>query len=334
MRTSRLVLTRVGSADGTGVELEEHDDAAPGPDDVLVEVDAAPINPADQLFMRGRFGVYPRVPHPLGAEGAGRVLRAGAAVDPSMAGRQVVILPTFRHGAWADRVVVPATDVVVIDRPIDPVQLAMLAVGPATAHALLTDYAELKPGDWVGVGLAGSSVGRHVIALAQQARIKTLAIVRSAEAADEVHVLGADEVVVEGAGIGDRMAEALEGRRLRLLFDGGSPALAELLTALEDGGTVVTYGSVHGQPVTIPVQDLIYRRLTLCSFYIVDWVRRTPRDELRRLYADLADLVAAGILSTPVEATYPLDRFAEALGHAGRPERAGKVLFVSQAAAG
>lgn len=312
---SRLILPAVGAEP----VLDKDYDLPLGDADVRVAVDAAPINPADQLFMQGWFGVYPQVPAPLGGEGAGRVVAAGPAADQSLVGKQVIILPTFRHGSWADDVVVPATGVIPVEG--DPQQLAMLPVNPATAYALLHDYVDLKPGDWVGLGLGNSAVGRQVTALARRAGIKVLAIVRSVEAATDA---GADAVLVDGDDLTGRILAALGDQRLRAFFDGGSPDLSHLVPAVADGGTVIAYSAVTGRPPTIPLADLIYRGVSLRSFYILRWLTETPRERLVEVYTELAGLLADGTLGTPVAATYPLEAYREALAHAAR---ASKVLF-------
>jgi NADPH:quinone reductase-like Zn-dependent oxidoreductase len=324
---SRLILTAVGGDPDQTVRLDTDHDLTVGPDEVLVTIEAAPINPADQLFMLGWFGVYPQVPNPLGAEGVGRVTAAGQAVDQALVGRRVVILPTFVQGTWADQVVVPARNVVPVTDQADPTQLAMLAVNPATAYALLNDYVKIEPGEWIGLGLANSGVGQNVIALAKRAGIRVLAIVRREEAAKQVTALGADRVVIDGENLGDRITEALDGAKLRVLFDGGAPGLDELVPHVANGGTVVTYSSVTGAPPTVPLADLIYRGITLRAFYILNWVQTTPREKLERVYGELAELVAQGVLGTEVEATYPLGEYRDALAHAGRQQRTGKILF-------
>ena len=97
--TSRLLLTAVGGNVVDTVSLEVGRDREPGIDEVVVAVEAAPINGADLLFAAGWFAVYPQVPAAMGAEGAGRVVSAGSHVDPALIGRRVIILPTFRYGS-------------------------------------------------------------------------------------------------------------------------------------------------------------------------------------------------------------------------------------------
>jgi NADPH:quinone reductase-like Zn-dependent oxidoreductase len=329
---THVVLTAVGGDPKDTVRLETGEDLTVGQHDVLVEIEAAPINPADFMFMLGWFAVYPQVPNALGAEGVGRVVQVGAGADQALNGRRVVILPTFVQGTWADRVVVPAANVIPVPEGPEATQLAMLAVNPATAYALLNDYVDLAPGQWVGLTLANSGVGHNVIPLAKQRGLKVLAIVRREEAAKQVRALGADAVVLAGDGLPARIAEALNGDKLRLLLDGGSPELDQLTAAIDNGGSVVTYSSISGQPPVVPLQDLVYRGISLRGFYILGWRQQTPRAELERIYGELAQLVADGVLHTEVEATYPLERFGDALAHAGQPERTGKVLFVPEKA--
>ncbi len=134
-----LTLTAVGGDLADNISYSPDDDLSPKADDVVVAVEAAPINNADFLFAAGLLGVDPELPAPLGGEGVGRVVQAGANVDPTLVGRQVLILPTFRYGTWAATTVVPARSVIAVPAGIDLMQLALLGI-PATAYALLNDF--------------------------------------------------------------------------------------------------------------------------------------------------------------------------------------------------
>jgi len=327
---SRLVLNAVGGAVDNTVSVDLGLEGSPGVDDVVIAVEAAPINNADLLFAAGWFSFYPQVPAAMGAEGVGRVVAAGSQVDPALVGRRVVILPTFHYGTWATRTVVPARNVIPVSEQADILQLAMLSVNPAAAYALLNDFVPLRPGDWVGFNLANSAVGHYLIALARRAGIKTLAVVRREEAANEVRQRGADLVVLDGNDLGKRVAEGLRGAKLRALFEGtgDSGEVAQLVTAIEDGGSVIVFSAVTGQSPALPLPDLMYRGISLQGFFILNWIRDTPRERLRRVYGELVELVEQGAIAAVVEATYPLDQYEQALRHAQQNARTGKVLFV------
>lgn len=282
---TNLTLSTVGGDLGETVSLTDTTASAPGPGEVLVAVEAAPLNPADFLYAAGWFGVYSELPAAMGAEGAGRVTAVGDGVDPALTGKRVIILPTFRFGTWADQVAVPAAAVVAVTERADAAQLAMLPVNPATAWALLHDYVELKPGDWVGVTLANSAVGQHVITLAKRAGLHTLAVVRREEAAEQARARGADAVVIDGEDLGEQVAAALGDSRLRLLLDGtgGAEQLGRLVGSVEAGGSVVAFSAATSQAPVLPLGDLIYRGVSLRSFFILNWLRDTPRAELERV---------------------------------------------------
>jgi NADPH:quinone reductase-like Zn-dependent oxidoreductase len=329
---SHLTLTEVGQELDRIVSLDESEPDV-GDGAALVTIEAAPVNNADILFAAGWFGVYPDVPSGLGAEGVGRVTRVGAGVDEALVGQRVLVLPTFQHGTWAQETVVPASRLIPVREDVDALQLATLPVDAATAYALLNDYVALAPGDWIGMNLANSTVGRYLIPLAKRAGIKTLAVVRREAAGDEVRRLGADIVLVDADDLAERASAELDGASLRVLFEGtGDPdQVAKLVALVEEQGTVVAFASATGQTPAVPLADLIYRGISLRSFYILRWLRDTPRERLEQLYDELAELVAQGLLSARIEATFGLEQFSAALVHAQRPARSGKVLFTPAA---
>jgi NADPH:quinone reductase-like Zn-dependent oxidoreductase len=83
---SRLILTAVGGDLADTVSLDGGPERSPGVDDVVIEIEAAPINNGDVLFAAGWFAIYPQVPAAMGAEGVGRVVAAGSQADPALSG--------------------------------------------------------------------------------------------------------------------------------------------------------------------------------------------------------------------------------------------------------
>ena len=324
---SQLVITEYGDVT-TALKLDESPDRTLGADDVLVALEAAPINPSDFLLAGGYYAYRPELPAPIGGEGVGRVVEAGSDVDPALVGRRVVVLPTQRQGTWGSRIVAPSGSVVPVSETADALQLAMLPINPATAYRLLTAYVDLEPGDWVGQNLGNSAVGQFVIALAKRAGLRTLSVVRREDAAEQVRALGGDVVLVDGDDLGDRIREALGGDELKLVLDGaGGSSYNALVGALELGGTSVVYASISGERPVLPFPDFLFRDLRTHGMFVVNWVRDAPREELEAVYAELSGLVEDGVLSAAVEATYPIEQYQEAIAHARRTGRGGKVLF-------
>ena len=100
---SQVILTAVGGELESAVSLDAAPERSPSGDEVVVAVEAAPINGADVLFAAGWFGIYPQVPAAMGAEGVGRVVAVGSQIEPALVGRRVLILPTFHYGTSASR---------------------------------------------------------------------------------------------------------------------------------------------------------------------------------------------------------------------------------------
>jgi NADPH:quinone reductase-like Zn-dependent oxidoreductase len=308
------------------IQLNTLPEPALGPEDVLVSMEAASLNPSDFLLVRGMYAVRPSLPFSLGAEGVGRVTKTGSNVTTALLGKRVVMVPNYEQGTWSDEVVVPVRNTVPVADDADPLQLAMIGINPATAYLLLHRYVSLMPGDWIGQTAANSAMGQYIIALAKLAGVKTLNIVRRPEAAEQVRQFGGDRVVLQGDNLRHDIDKALGGKKLSLVLDflGGSPA-GELARSLKPGGSIAVYAFQHGWPELSP--EFLFNNLNLHGFWIGNWMRNAPRSEIQELYQKLADLVADGSLSAAVEHTYPLDQFKQAIERSLKSNRNGKVLF-------
>src|SRR6266849_2309612 len=310
------------------IELNTVSEPALGQEDVLISMEAAPLNPSDFLFVRGMYGIRPAFPSSVGAEGVGRVAKIGSKVDVALQGKRVLILPTYEQGTWADEVVVPVRNLVPMSGEADPIQLSMIGINPATAYLLLNRYVSLMPGDWIGQTAANSAMGQYIIALAKLAGVKTLNVVRREEAADQVRQFGGDRVVLQGDNLHKDIEEALDGKKLSLVLDtvGGTP-VGELAKSLKSGGSIVSYAMQSGQFPAMSPKDFFYRGLSLYGFWLINWIRNAPHTEIREIYQKVGELVADGSLSAAVEHVYPLDQFKEAFKQSLKSNRSGKVLF-------
>ena len=310
------------------IELNTVSEPALGQEDVLISMEAAPLNPSDFLFVRGTYGVRPAFPSSVGAEGVGRVAKIGSKVDVALQRKRVLIIPTYEQGTWADQVVAPVRNLVPMSDEADPLQLSMIGINPATAYLLLSRYVCLMPGDWIGQTAANAAMGQYIIALAKLAGVKTLNVVRRKEAVEQVRQWGGDHTVVQGDDLRKDIEEALGGKKLSLVLDTvGGASVGELAKSLKSGGPIVVYAMQSGQFPAISPKDFIYRGLSLHGFWLINWIRNAPRTEIEEIYQKLGDLVADGSLSATVEHVYPLDQFKEAFKQSLKSNRSGKILF-------
>jgi NADPH:quinone reductase-like Zn-dependent oxidoreductase len=208
-------------------------------------------------------------------------------------------------------------------------QLAMLAVNPATAWLMLTEFVVLRAGDWVLQNAGNSGVGRNVVRLGRALGLRTVSIVRQEDQVAPLSAIGSDAVLVDGDDLPARVEAATGGAHPRLAFDAvGGEATRRLADSLAEGGVVVNYGMLSGRPCTVDPSAIVFRDISLCGFWLGKWFQRTDPEIKRGLYDKLCGLVADGTIDVPVEATYALPQIRDALRHAAQPHRSGKVLLL------
>src|SRR5438477_11859645 len=160
----------------------------PDADEVVVAMQAAPINPADLNAIEGKYPGKREVPAVPGFEGSGIISEVGRNISNGSVG-SLVILP-HDIGTWREACAVNAKELVVVPSEIDPVQAAMLKINPLTAWQLLHGYVELKSGDWVIQNAANSAAGRAVIQIAHALGYKTANVVRREALIEELRSQG------------------------------------------------------------------------------------------------------------------------------------------------
>ena len=203
----KIEITAYGAPEEVAHCIEAPAVGDPGPGEVVFDILAFPINPADISFCRGSYRLRPPLPATPGAEGLGRVIAVGAGVMHVKPGELVI---NMQRENWTQRRRVKAEDAVPIPPGLDLAQAAMLRINPPTALLLLEDHVALNPGDWVIQNVANSAVGRHVIVLAKAHGVRTVNVVRRDDVAGELRDLGADVVLKD-----DRIEKSVAEDRLR-----------------------------------------------------------------------------------------------------------------------
>ena len=297
-----------------------------GDGEVLVRVLTSPINPADINYIEGTYGIKPELPAVPGNEACAEVLERGSDVDGFEPGDRVVFLG--RGSLWQDKIAVRAEQVVKIPANIDPLQACQLAVNPPTAQLLLEDFQGLPGGSWVAQNAANSAVGQCVIQLAKAAGLKTINFVRRESLFAPLEALGADAVFLDERESVNQARELAGDGEPSLAFNavGGDSAL-RLMDLLAPQGQLVTYGAMGRKPLKVPNGFLIFKRIQLTGLWVTQWFEEAGAEAARDMFAKLGELMAAGALTLPVEKVYAPEQIAEALAHAQRAERDGKIIL-------
>ena len=298
-----------------------------GPGQVLIKVLAAPINPSDVLTLTGVYGMLPPLPATGGNEGVGVIAACGPGVSSPAIG-QTVLLPAGA-GTWSTHMVADAAKLMPLPNGVDPLQLAMMTVNPPTAHLLLKEFVDLEPGEWVIQNAANSGVGEYLIQLAKIRGLKTVNIVRRESAVAAVKAMGGDVVLVDSSGVPKLVKEATSGAKIRLAIDAvGGKSTDNLANCLTDGGVLVNYGMMSGEPCTVSPSSFVFRDVTLRGFWLALWFRKATPPQQMAVFGELAKLIATGKIKARVQATYDISQIKEAVAAAAAGERDGKILMV------
>ncbi|MDQ6655830.1 MAG: 2-enoyl thioester reductase domain-containing protein [Verrucomicrobiota bacterium] len=329
--TSRSKTIRAAVYDTHGnpadvLRLAEQPWPEPAADEVVVEMSAAPLNPADINSIEGKYPVRPPLPATPGMEGAGVAAELGSEVRGLSLG-DLVILP-HNFGSWREAAAVKAEKLVRVPAGIEPVQAAMLKVNPITAWRMLHDFVPLQAGDWFIQNAANSGAGRAAIQIARELGFRSVNVVRRPELVDELQSEGADVVLLDSERLRDEVAERTGRAPIRLALNavGGENAL-RVAKCLAADATMVTYGAMSLEPVTIPNGMLIFKNLRFTGFWVNKWYDAATAAQRAETFAPLFEMAKRGLLRTKVEQTYPLAELTAAVQHAMQHQRAGKIVF-------
>ncbi len=323
MKSQRLIFSEYGQPTKV-LKLETFETPSLKQGEVLLEIQAAPINPADLNYIEGTYGIKPQLPSGAGIECFAKVIESQSEKfspgDP--------VIPISRIGGWADHAITDESNLIRLPQGIDPLQAAMLKVNPATAMLLLTRFETLSAGDSVVLNAANSSVGQCTVRLASEFGIRTVCFLRNIHYAEKLKALGATHVYEDSPAGLSEAKDMLGGNPAKLAFNavGGESAL-RLLKLLGTSGTHITYGAMARKPLTIPNGPLIFNDIRIRGLWVTKWIENGEPQEVEATYVKLANMILAGSLHQEVDSTYQLSDFQPALLRLEAPQRNGKILF-------
>jgi NADPH:quinone reductase-like Zn-dependent oxidoreductase len=302
----------------------------PGPQEIRLRLTHRPINPADLLEIKGRYGVRPELPAIGGHEGVGIVEAVGAGVEGWAEGDRAV--PLAAGPTWQTHLTT------IPDRLFHPPDAlpdeaaAQLFVNPMTA-ALLLDLVAATEGDWVLCTAANGAVARFALQIGKTRGLRVAGLARRTVSADALSALGYDaafsfEEGDDPAPVRRAISEATGGLAGALDAVGGDTG-ALAASCLSDGGTLAVYGVLSGKPLPLEAGPLLFRQASVRGFWRTRWWGAAAPSERRRVLGEVAEAFAGGRAEAPVSARHPLPDFRAALADHARSGRLGKVLFVS-----
>lgn len=324
-KTTALRYTEYGKAEEV-LSLETIDLPELEEGQALLKMLAAPINPADLGKVGGVYGELSPLPAVGGIEGIAEIAATGSEDCRFQAGQKVFIPNGL--GSWQSHIVANCDDLFPAPEKLSVEQAAMAWVNPATAWKILHDFANLQAGDVVVQNAATSAVGKLVIQIASHLGIKTVNLVRSLDSEAQLKKLGASIVLLDDRDAPKKALELTHGKKAKIGLNSiGASSLLGMCKLLADGGTVVTFGGMDRSLAPFPTRYLIFNDIRLRGFWVSKWYKTAPREEILALHNELFTFMENAKIKVDVAATYPLEQWQDALAHANRAGKIGKILF-------
>ncbi|MCC6511562.1 MAG: zinc-dependent alcohol dehydrogenase family protein [Pirellulaceae bacterium] len=296
--------------------------------EVVVDVEAFPINVSDLATLSGHYGTLPQLPSTIGMEAVGLVSQCGTSVRDLAPGDRVILLANKN---WSERRKVPLATVHKVDRNADPLQMAMLKVNPVTAYLLLKDYQTLMEGDWIIQNAPLSSVGQCVMQIAKNMGVRMVNVVRRLETTAKVLAMGGSVVVEDGPDLAKRVAELIGHDPIRLALDAvAGPGVNRLAECLVEGAPIINYGMLSTESCVLSAEQTIFRNISLRGFWLSKLLSRMPQSKRVELLDTLAGMITSGKLQMEVDSVFPIEQIQAALQRAEQAGRNGKVLVTTQ----
>lgn len=298
----------------------------PGPGEVRIRTLLAPIHNHDLWTIRGQYGYKPELPAIGGSEAVGIVDALGEGVEGLAIGQRVAAASV--HGTWAEYFIAPARMVIPMPDAIADETAAQLIAMPLSALMLL-EFLQARPGQWIVQNAANGAVGKALAMLANARGIHTISLVRRDAGVDELRALGiAHAVATSRADWQDEVRKILGDTLAHAAVDSiGGKASGELLSLLGEGGTLVSFGSMTGEPMQLSSGDLIFKQAIVKGFWGSKVSQAMAVEDKRRLVGELLQRTIGGELQLPVDAIYDLADAAKAAAASLQPARNGKVLL-------
>lgn len=306
--------------------VEERPLPEPGPGQVRVRTVLSPIHNHDLWTARGTYGFKPELPAQAGTEAVGIVDALGEGVESPAVGQRVVTGGTF--GVWSEYFVAKAAGLIPVPDGLSDETAAQLVAMPFSALSLL-DFLEVEAGDWIIQNAANGAVGRLLAQFAATRGVNVIGLVRRE----------ADVTVLAEAGIGNVVATGHDDWRSHVAdLTGGAPIAAavdsvggessgDLLHLLVEGGTLVSFGAMASDTMSISSGDVIFKQATVKGFWGSKVSAAMPADKRNALFGELITAAVSGGITLPVAGVYVLDDIHDAVHASDRQGRVGKVLL-------
>ena len=322
------LLDRIGSLEN--LRLSEAPEPSPAAGEALLRVEYAALNPADRYLAEGMYPAKPAMPHILGRDGIGEVVRVGAGVSGVNVNDRRLLLRSeigvSRPGTFAELVAIPVESLVEPPAGWTDEQAAGAPLVYLTAYQALTTWGDLPPSVVLVTGASGG-VGVASVQLARAMLHTVIGLSRDPVKSRKLKELGASLVVDPNDGEWPRkVKEFLGKRRVDLAIENiGGPLFNQVLETLGEHGRVSCVGRLAGPVPEFNTAALFFRRICVGGMHVGAYTPPESRAAWSRILALLAETGASPL----VDSVWEFSQIKEAFARLGAGPMGKVVLNVS-----
>ena len=307
--------------------LDEIDDPVPGPDEVVIDMRAAGVNPADTYMRNGTYAIVPDLPYIPGGDAAGVVSAVGADVKGFAVGDHAVVgtaMSMDLTGCYAEKIKRPAREVIRLPENVSFAEAAAFGVSYTTAHYGLFERGGARAGETVFIHGASGSVGTSAIQLAKRAGLTVVGSGGTEKGLELIRAEGADLAVDHTKdGYLDEVTAFTTGEGPALILE----MLADVNLAA-DMDLAAKYGRIiiigNRGDITITPRVAMMKELDIRGIAL--W--NASPDQIAPIVEDILAGVAEGALRPIIGREMPLAEAAAAHVAVLEPGAYGKIVLV------
>ena len=257
--------------------------------EVIVRMQARPINPSDLIPIRGSYAHRISLPNIPGYEGVGVVEDVGSSVSKNLIGKRV--LPLRGEGTWQEFVKTSADFAVLIPDSIDDFTAAQMYINPITSWVTCTEILKLRPNDVLLVNACGSAIGRVFAQLSKVLGFRLIAVTRNNIHTEDLLQLGAPFVNSITVPFYETVMELTNGAGADAAIDSiGGTSGNDLAFCVRPNGNFLTIGLLSGIQVNWP--DIVKKAMVNANmFHLRNWNNTVSPIKWQKTFENLIRLI-------------------------------------------
>ena len=316
-------------APGGELIVEKMEMPRPGPGEVLVKMEAAPVNFSDLSFIDGAYGMPGSYPVTPGFEGCGTVVGAGKGLLPRWRMNKVVACTpkTGGNGAWAEYMVTSAARCVPLSGRIPREQGSMLLINPMSAMALASIAMREKHRAVVN-NAAASTLGKLFFTICSEHNIEVINIVRRDTQLKALKNLGCTYVLNSNTDTFGKNLQSLIGQlHPTMLLDAvGGEAGSALIEAAPANSTVITYAKLSGDDVRFDPRQLLRKDICIKGFQLGNYLEQKNMIQKLRMIRKVTRFIEQHPM-IEIQDRFALEKVKEAIDQYKKNMSHGKVIL-------